>query len=355
MKQYIGLEEMSNGNCASVLSVIRNCGVLSRKQISDITGLSWGGMTKIVNRLTEHGYIIEEKLENTSGAGRTPGVLKVNDKKYYVIGLDINRAGFGAYVMNLCGELISSYEREVTISDRESLIHNIFDFTEMIIGNFAERQLLSIGVAMQGVVDAKKGLSVSFPHCPDWKEVPLRDMMREHFGVDVFIEHDPNCMLYTFLCEEDAENMLLFRADNSIGMAASVEGRIIQGSGILEVAHTVVIPGGRECRCKRKGCLESYITPCLLKGELQKEALPEMTEAMAVAMYNMSKIFNSEKIILTGRLARYRRYFEEELRSRFCELMSDEDVQLEVTEETSQAVQGAALIAVQGAIDGLKI
>lgn len=346
---------MSNGNCASVLSVIRNCGALSRKQISDITGLSWGGMTKIVNRLTEHGYIIEEKLENATGAGRTPGLLRVNDKEYYVIGLDINRAGFGAYVMNLCGEIIEAYEREVTISDRESLIHNIFDFTEMIIGNFSDRQLLSIGIAMQGVVDSKRGISVSFPHCTDWKEVPLREMMCERFGVDVFVEHDPNCMLYTFLSEEDAENMLLFRADNSIGMAASVEGRIIQGSGILEVAHTVVIPGGRECRCKRQGCLESYISPCLLKGKLQMEALPEMIEAMAFTMYNMAKVFNSEKIILTGRLARYRKHFEEKLKNRFYELILDDKLQFEVIEETTQAVQGAALIAVQGAIDGLKI
>ena len=39
----------------------QSSGGISRKQISDITGLSWGGMTKIVNKLMEHEYIVEEK------------------------------------------------------------------------------------------------------------------------------------------------------------------------------------------------------------------------------------------------------------------------------------------------------
>ncbi len=355
MKQYIGLTEMSNGNCASVLNVIRNCGALSRKQISDITGLSWGGMTKIVNRLIEHAYIVEEKGENTTNTGRAPGLLRVNDKQYYVIGLDINRAGFGAYVMNLCGNVLKEYEREVTISDRESLLNYIFDFTKDIIEDYQDRQLLSIGIAMQGIVDAKNGISKSFPRCQGWENVPLRDLMQEAFGVNVFVEHDPNCMLYHFLNEEDGENMLLFRVDNSIGMAASVEGEILQGSGILEIAHCMVVPEGKECRCQRQGCLESYISPCLEKGNVQKEALSEMIFPLAMTMYNMAKIFNAEELIVTGRLVKYHEQFEEALCRKFYEFMQDEKVALTIVEESKQAVKGAALIAVQGAIDGLRL
>lgn len=355
MKQYIGLEEMSNGNCASVLDVIRNCGALSRRQISDITGLSWGGMTKIVNRLTEHEYIIEEESGNGTGAGRAPGLLKINPAKYYVIGMDINRAGFSAYVMNLCGEKIRAYEREVSIATRESLLTNIFDFAEMIMEDFRDRRLLAIGVAMQGVVDAKQGISVSFPHCPDWGNVPIRQMMTERFGVDVLIEHDPNCMLYTYLSREDAENMLLFRVDNSIGMAASVEGRILQGSGILEIAHHIVSFHGDAFGMKKEKSLENYISPCLNKGKLVKDALPAMTDALALAMYNMQKLFNAEKIIVTGHLAKYRAVFEDALCGKFHGLMQDRTVQIQIMEEAGQAVQGAALIAVQGAIDGLRL
>ena len=63
MKKYMDLEDMSKVNCSSVLNVIREAKEVSRKEISDITGLSWGGMTKIVNKLFEKGYI-EEGMTN---------------------------------------------------------------------------------------------------------------------------------------------------------------------------------------------------------------------------------------------------------------------------------------------------
>lgn len=84
----------------------------------------------------------------------------------------------------------------------------------------------------------------------------------------------------------------------------------MQGGGILEVAHNFVMPNQRACKCGRNGCLENYISPCLVKGVAQPEAMKEMIELMAITMYNMANIFRSEKIILTGRLARYRAYFE---------------------------------------------
>ena len=77
MKKYMGLEDMSKVNCSSVLNVIREAKEISRKEISDITGLSWGGMTKIVNKLFEKGYIEEEKSTTPTGAGRTPGVITI--------------------------------------------------------------------------------------------------------------------------------------------------------------------------------------------------------------------------------------------------------------------------------------
>ena len=71
------LEDMSKVNCSSVLNVIREAKEVSRKEISDITGLSWGGMTKIVNKLFEKGYIEEGKSAVSTGVGRTPGVITI--------------------------------------------------------------------------------------------------------------------------------------------------------------------------------------------------------------------------------------------------------------------------------------
>ena len=354
MKKYIGLEEMSNVNCASVLNVIRNCGEVSRKQITDITGLSWGGMTKIVNKLFENGYIEEDKSEKAVAHGRTPNVIRICKDKHYVIGLDINREGVIAHVMNLAGETIKEHISEFSATNKEQLLKSILDFVRDIVNEFKEKKILAIGMAMQGVLDAERGVSVKFPYCPDWDNVPLRDIMEEEFGIEVFMEHDPNCILYSSLYEEESDNILLLRMGSSVGMAVSINGEIIRGTGLLEVAHTVVVPNGKDCKCGQKGCLEAYVSSCFDNKEFMPQALPEIMDPLAIFMSNMVRIFNSDMIIITGRLARYHFEFSQELLNKFDQYCEGK-VKVNFLEGTERAVHGAALIAVQGAIDKLKM
>ncbi len=355
MKKYIGLEEMSNVNCSSVLNVIRNCGTVSRKQISDITGLSWGGMTKIVNKLFDHGYIVEEKEEKASGAGRTPSLIRINERKNVVIGLDLNREGFTAHVMNLCGHVLKEYTEDITYEGKEELLRKILAFTRKAVDAYREKNIRSIGIAMQGVLDVEKGISVKFPHCPDWKDVPIKEIMEREFGKDVFVEHDPNCMLYRKLRDEESENMLLFRLDRSIGMAASVNGEILRGNGLLEVAHCIVVPDGKRCKCGKKGCIEAYLAPSLSSEGKNDQSLKELLGPLAVLLYNMVKVFHSDTVIVTGKLVKYREAFEKELLAGFYQYCERDEVDIKLAEENGLAVEGAALIAVQGAIDRLRI
>ncbi len=354
LKKYIGLEEMSNGNCASVLEVIRNCGEVSRKQISDITGLSWGGMTKIVNKLFEHGYIVEDKSENATGIGRIPNVIRINRHQNVVIGLDINRMGFRAYVMNLAGDILEEYAEEESYDRKEILLQAILRFIRQAVEEHKEKKILAIGIAMQGILDVEHGISMKFPRCPDWKDVPVKEILEREFGVDVFVEHDPNCMLYAVMNEEESENIMLLRLDSSVGMAVSINGTILRGNGLLEVAHSIVVPDGKVCRCGQRGCLETYISSCLVKGKLQEGSLPDMITPMAIFMNNMVQMFHLEKIVLTGRLIDYHKQFENDLMEQFRKYCNKE-VGIEFVEEAEHAVHGAALIAVQGAMKKLKL
>ena len=355
MKKYIDLEEMSNVNCSSVLNVIGHYGEISRKEISDVTGLSWGGMTKIVNKLFEKGYIVEEKSETVSGYGRIPKVISINKCHNFVIGLDVNRMGLGAYVMNLAGEVQKEYSEEGSFDTRDDLLNGILAFLHKIVEEYHEKKILAIGIAMQGLLDVEKGISIKFPRCQGWKNVPIRDILKKEFQTEVFVEHDPNCMLYSVMREEEKENMLLLRVDSSVGMAVSLNGRIVRGNGLLEVAHHIVVPEGKMCRCGQRGCLESYIAPCFENKDLQVAAVTEMLHPMAIFMSNMYHIFNSEKIILTGTLMKHKSFFENSLMDKFYQYCNKEEVSVRFVEEADRAVHGAALIAVQRAIDKIKI
>ena len=355
MKKYIGLGDMSKVNCSSVLNVIREAKEISRKEISDETGLSWGGMTKIVNKLFEKGYIKEEKSTVTSGAGRTPGVITICKDCNVVIGLDINREGLGGCVLNLAGDILKEYSADVKCETKDELLQSIISFASIVVKEHNVKNILAIGVAMQGIVEAEKGISVEFPGCAEWENVPIRDILVNHFHYPVFVEHDPNCMLYSAVYNNPSENSVLFRMDRSIGMAVTVDGKILEGNGLLEVAHSIIVPGGRECKCGKKGCVESYLKPCLENGELQEEPIKEMVKVIPILMYNMVQIFNASKIILTGKLIGHKDRFDEALIKEFYSYCDENRVKVEFMEETKKVVYGAAMIAVRGAIDSIEV
>ena len=109
------------------------------------------------------------------------------------------------------------------------------------------------------------------------------------------------------------------------------------------------------CRCGQRGCLESYVSPCFVNKELQPVAVADMIHPLAVFMNNMCRIFNSEKVILTGDLIKHKEFFEKVLLDKFYQYCDPEEVSIRFVDETDRAVHGAALIAAQGAIDQIKV
>lgn len=355
MKRYLDLEDMSHINCASVLRVIQSCGGISRKQISDITGLSWGGMTKIVNKLLEHAYIVEEKNGASPGNGRTPGVLRINTNKHLAAGVDINHTGLQGWVTDFSGGLKKKYFQENHFRDGEELLQNILSFFERMFGEHKKEGIQAVGIAMQGRVDSENGISIHFPECGHWSHVPLADILKERFQTEIYLEHDPDCMLFFEMKSMDAENVVLLRIDQSIGMAVALNGSILRGKGILELPHSIVIPGGKPCKCGLSGCMEAYTAPCMQDGEIDRQALDEMVYPLAVVIHNSICMFHAETVILTGELMKYHTLFEDRLRLELDSLQRGKETAVRFSEDTAAAVKGAALLAARRAVDSIRL
>ncbi len=349
MKKYIALSDMMQANCALVLEIIQKHGCLSRKDITKLTGLSWGGMTKIVGRLLEHGYILEQKAEESTGSGRIPSLIHINNQSNFVLGLDINKVGFKAIVVNLSGETLKSYSSPVSFRCGSEMLSQITDFVSKILKDFPKNSILAAGIAMQGIVDAMRGISVKFPGLSDWENIPLTEILSAHFAVPFFIEHDPDCMLYALSESAGNENLLLLRLDRSAGLAVSLGGNMLRSCGILEIAHMTAIPKGKKCTCGLEGCLEAYLAPCMdADGAFSPKDGAALIAPLAYTIKNLTELFRADKVMITGTLSKHHRHFSAPLSEKLSALSCT--VHLFYYPNDDLAVSGAAKLAVQNAI-----
>lgn len=97
------------------------------------------------------------------------------------------------------------------------------------------------------------------------------------------------------------------------------------------------------------------MSSCMEKNNVNEKELQELIEPLALFVSNMIQVFHSDTVFLTGNLIKYKNLFEAAFRERLTFYCGNQLPQLSFTEEGTLAVQGAALIAIQGAVDNLKI
>ena len=208
---------------------------ISKKELQEVSGISWGMVSNITNQLVEEKYI-EPYVRETQGVGRKAEEYDVNHNDNYCIGIDFNYNGIIAVITDMKGRIVAQQERIFEVREREYALRQVFEVTDLFFEQFREKRILGIGFAVQGIVDIYEGISVLISAIKDWEDVPLKKIMEERYGVKVFLEHDPNCIMR---CERvsgclkgrNVTEAILVNHDPRIGAGMSVmtRGQICHG------------------------------------------------------------------------------------------------------------------------------
>jgi len=121
---------------------------------------------------------------------------------------------------------------------------------------------VAIGVSFGGPVDADRGVVLLSHHVPGWENFPLRDWLREQWGVPVAVENDANAGAlgeWCFGAGQGCESLLYVTVSTGVGGGWVLHGQVYHGADSLagEIGHMTVHPGGPVCTCGRRGCLEA--------------------------------------------------------------------------------------------------
>ena len=286
-------------NRALVLKIVQQHPNISRKDISDLTGLTQATITKITRDLMEQGLIIEQHYEPSDGSayGRRPIGLAINRERYKILAVHIGRYVLKSAVFDLAGNLLHKQECRTNVIERDNalIVEGIINCLKEIIRAYQidVQQILGIGVSAPGPINAQKGILLGFnelkgqrqhPHhsAPfDWREVPLKQAIQQEFGIDTFADNDANISALAeswFGHGRGVNNFVLYTIGAGVGAGVVIDGMLYRGEDdvVAEIGHTTINFNGPQCICGNFGCLEMYADFSYIIDEYRK-AVPETT------------------------------------------------------------------------------
>ncbi|HTH05762.1 MAG TPA: ROK family protein, partial [Ilumatobacteraceae bacterium] len=112
-----------------------------------------------------------------------------------------------------------------------------------------------------GPMDAG-GEHVSPLNIAAWRDFPLRARLAEHTGLPVWVDNDAKALaLGEGWCgaARNERDYVAMVVSTGVGGGIVLDGRLLDGeSGNAgHIGHVIVEPGGHECGCGARGCLEA--------------------------------------------------------------------------------------------------
>ena len=254
-------------NQYQVIRLLRKRVSITRPELVRATGLSRPTIDKIVEFFRK-GRIISETgtLDGSSRGGRRPVVLSLDTTSKVLIGVDFECPRLEIVLTDLSSTIIDTCTRQYGRgAEKEKILDTLIaDIRELLDTNGRTTgELLGIGVALPGVLDAKSGISLNIERLENWDNVPVTQIIGKAIGVPVFIDNDVNLMA---LAEKNLggtempANLIYVAQRQGIGAGILIDGQIFRGnygnSGFL--GHTSINPDGAKCSCGNRGCLELY-------------------------------------------------------------------------------------------------
>lgn len=208
----------------------------------------------------------EEDADGLNGRrrGRPAVLLTLNPDFGRIVAVSVR--------MNLIETLIADFRGSGLAQSRLALPTRALDaggLRDLVIGQInamldatatPRRQLLGIGLALQGIVNVDTGWTLWSPAL-SITDVDLATPLRRAFGVDVVMANDAVAVALTLTAAEPALAQGLsatIMVGHGIGMGVVVDGEARWGAG-SELGHVKLAPDGPQCRCGQRGCIEAYL------------------------------------------------------------------------------------------------
>ena len=212
----------------------------------------------------------------------------------------------------------------------------------MIMSNGEYEEIRSMGVSAPSANLLTGNIEYS-GNLPWQGEIPLSAVLRDRLGLAAAVANDAHVRALgesTYGCAHGMKDFIHLTLGHGIGSCIFSNGHAHLGNNGFggEIGHCCIYPGGRQCTCGSRGCLEAYCgangivqtakemmaesdQPSLMReqAELTPKLIAELCDQgdemaievfrrtgfiLGIALANYASVINPEAIILSGGIAK---------------------------------------------------
>ncbi len=289
----------------SVLSILYNIHQsqpVTRRMLSEQTGLGAGRINALVSHLLDR-QLIREEVRQDGTRGRPALSLSINPDAGRVLGLDIGGQHSRAVLSDLAGGVITSLIHPTqAIPDREVILSNIVRLIEAICqeGDILPKEVVAFGIGVRGIVDSRTGIVLGWPNTPSWTAawagLDLPTELRARLGVDLIVVDDSvramGLVAQRFGPARNSRNFLYVFLGTGIGSGVFVDGKPYRGgSGLAgELGHVTIADDGPWCSCGSRGCLETLASTWAVLRRVQERLAESRLASMLRDPYEKGEL-----------------------------------------------------------------
>ena len=202
----------------------------------------------------------------------------------FTVGIDLGGTNIAA---GICDENLNivikgsvptnaARDPELIVKDMASLVDSLAEQANISLSDIAY-----VGIAAPGSINPETGV-VEYSNNIQMSNFPICEIFKKYSPIkEIYIANDANAAALGEALAGAAKGAgvsVMITLGTGVGGGVVMNGKIFAGglnhSG-TELGHTVLVSGGRQCTCGRRGCWEAYSSATAL-SKMTKEKMTEL-------------------------------------------------------------------------------
>lgn len=215
------------------------------------------------------------------------------------IGVDIGGTFIKAGVVSQTGRILKQVMVPSGVKGGvEAIESRIKEAVEELVS--FDGNVCGVGVGVPGMIDVKRGIVVSSPNIPCWKNYRAVERLSSVVRFEVVVDNDANLAAVAegwIGAGKSIKNFMMITLGTGIGCGIILNGELWHGDTgrAGEFGHVIVKGGGARCGCGSRGCIERYASASGLR-RMAKQAginvdVPELIKMLRRGDKKAARVF----------------------------------------------------------------